>query len=107
MKEYTIKVFEEIGASNAVSADAGEKIYNKICNLFDKDYVVNIDFSGITGLITAFLHSSIGKLYGRYSKEGFIKAHLNILNLKPEFNETLIKAITTAKIYYKNPKNLD
>ena len=92
----------------AISALDGEKIYNKLLSHFENSEKVVLDFEGIELTITAFLNSSIGKLYAKYDYQ-FLKEMLDIKNMNSEELLLLKLVIEKAKERFsKNyPSNLD
>jgi len=47
----------------AVSTQQGKKVFEIIRQELNKKNAVNVDFSGLTAITTAFLNLSIGRLY--------------------------------------------
>ena len=80
----------------AISASDGEKIYELMIAAFQKDDNVVLDFDKIELTITAFLNSSIGKLYASYNSE-FLRKRLDIKNMKQEEVALLRLVIEKAK----------
>ena len=97
MKSLLIKDFTK--TSRAISAIDGENVFKAINTHFQNGESVTLDFDGIELTITAFLNSSIGKLYGIYAQEQ-IKEHLDIKNLKDEEKQLLKLVIEKAKIRF-------
>ncbi|MFZ4796698.1 MAG: STAS-like domain-containing protein [Bacteroidia bacterium] len=96
-----IKVNEIINGQTAVSSIEGEKLYKKISENFQVDTNVELDFSGIKLIISAFLNSSIGQLYGVYETP-FIKEHLTIKGMESDDLYLLKKVTGRAKEYFLN-----
>jgi len=80
----------------AISTTDGQKIYELILAAFQKDDNVVLDFNKIELTITAFLNSSIGKLYASYHSE-FLSEKLDIKNIKQEEVALLLLVIEKAK----------
>ena len=55
-----IVVREVIGTDLAVSTDNGLKVFHEIDNLLKTEEEINLDFEGVTIVITAFLNAAIG-----------------------------------------------
>lgn len=104
----TIRIKDFTGNNLAVSASDGEKVFEKIKNSFDQKSPVILDFQDIELTITAFLNSSIGKLYSIYSTEE-IRSLLDIQNLNQEEIQLLKLVIDRAKLRFNKdyPTNLD
>lgn len=94
------------GNSLAVSAFDGDKVFSQIINSFNKNENVELDFSEIDLTITAFLNSSIGKLYSLYPSEK-IRSSLKISNLKQDEIQLLKLVIDRAKERFNNPNSDD
>lgn len=92
----TLKISEITKSNRAISAVDGEKVHQLISRSFNQNEKVTLDFEGIDLTITAFLNSSIGKLYAIYSQDK-IKELLNIVNLHPEEVQLLKLVIDVAK----------
>lgn len=58
---------EIIGSNIAVSASKGEILYEKIAESLKTGSKVEVDFSGITDLTTAFLNVAVGHLYNLFT----------------------------------------
>ena len=87
----TINISQITNSKRAISAADGEVVFNQIITAFDKQERVVLDFAGIELTITAFLNSSIGKLYSLYSSED-IRELLDIVNL-PNDEVSLLKIV--------------
>jgi hypothetical protein len=67
--------------------------------------MVLLDFQNIEVLTAAFLNTSIGQLYSKYSSE-VIKSNLSVENMFPEDVILLKKVVETAKLFYRDPGSL-
>ena len=92
----TIKIKDITNSHLAVSSIDGDKVFDIIDISFKADKKVELDFEGIELTITAFLNSSIGKLYSIYNVEK-IKSLLTIINLKQDEVVLLKLVIEKAK----------
>ncbi|RKQ43080.1 uncharacterized protein DUF4325 [Roseivirga pacifica] len=103
-----INITDITHSKRAISAADGEVLFDKIKSHIDKKEKVVLDFSGIELTITAFLNSSIGKLYSLYSSDE-IKEHLDIKNLPNEEISLLKLVIDRAKQRFTKeyPSDLD
>ncbi|KYG71761.1 uncharacterized protein DUF4325 [Roseivirga ehrenbergii] len=104
----TIRVQDITQSHRAISALDGEVVFKKIIDSFGKNQPVMLDFEGIDLTITAFLNSSIGKLYSLYSSVQ-IKELLDIKNLPSEEVQLLKLVIDRAKERFSKeyPDELD
>ena len=62
----TIFIKDITKSHRAISAQDGEKVFDLIVSYFEQKEKVTVDFTEIDLTITAFLNSSIGKLYSKY-----------------------------------------
>lgn len=104
--QVKIKITDLIGSSLCISAEDGQKIYEKIVNLLDAKKNVNISFENVTMIISLFLNISIGQLYGKYS-EDFIKSNIKVEGLFDDDLELLKRVVDNAKKYYSNRESYD
>jgi len=102
----TIKVPDLIGSSLCISAEDGQKIFDKIEPLLKNGKQITISFKNITMLISLFLNVSIGQLYGTFSEED-IRAQVKVEGLSSDDLELLKSVVDNAKKYYTNPKGYD
>ncbi|TXI99409.1 MAG: DUF4325 domain-containing protein [Neisseriales bacterium] len=105
MKEIRINIYNIIGNSFAIEADDGELIYKRIEQVFDEKRMVLLDFQNIEVLTAAFLNTSIGQLYSKYSSE-VIKSNLSVENMLLEDMILLKRVVETAKLFYSDPSGL-
>lgn len=87
----TINISQITKSKRAISAADGDIVFDRIVSAFKNKEKVVLDFEGIELTITAFLNSSIGKLYSLYSSED-IKELLDIVNL-PNDEVSLLKIV--------------
>ena len=92
----TLLISSFTNSNRAVSAQDGDKVYNAILPYFEKNESVTLDFEGIELIITAFLNTCIGKLYGKFSSDE-LKTLLDIQNLKKDEMRLLKLVIDKAK----------
>ena len=89
-KKQHLIVKNIIDSDLAVSSDDGKKVYQ-----------VELDFQGITIVITAFLNMAIGKLYQDFNGD-FLNLHLKLVNVDDK-DKALFKMVATyAKEYFAN-----
>jgi hypothetical protein len=99
IKEFT-------NSNRAISAVDGEKVFQQIITHFKNNETVILDFAGIELTITAFLNSSIGKLYGVYTSDQ-IKQLLDIENLNNDEKRLLKLVVEKAKERFSKYKNFN
>ncbi len=90
----------------AVSTDDGEKIFQAIDQLLKNNSTVELDFSKITIMTTAFLNAAIGQLYSAYEGEQLNRL-LVFKNLSPENKVRVRQVVERAKEYFANKKGFE
>ncbi len=106
MNKVTIRVADIVGGSLCISAEDGQKVFEKIKQLFENDQKVVVSFDKVTMLISLFLNAAIGQLYGSFSEEK-VKTSLEVTGLAAEDIEILKKVVDNAKKYYANRAGYD
>jgi len=101
-----IKVIEIINRDSAVSSDDGDNVYTNIIENVNEGYIVELDFTGITLMTTAFLNSAIGQLYSKFSSEE-LNNSLKLKNVAQEDGILFKKVVDRAKQYQANKKGFE
>ncbi len=96
-----ISVTDVIGSGFCVASGDGQKVYEKIAQAFRANEKVELSFSDITDLTSAFLNAAIGQLYGKFSEE-FIRENLSLKDLAKEDRVIMKKVVDRAKSYFKD-----
>ncbi|MBZ4044254.1 STAS-like domain-containing protein [Flavobacterium hibisci] len=106
MKHLIIK--DIINSELAVSTENGEKVFKMIDSCLQKKEKIELDFAGITIMITAFLNAAIGKLYGKkeYTPD-FLNEYLKLKNVELEDRSLFIDVIQRAKEYFANKEDFE
>ena len=105
-KSITISLFERVGCSLCVASGDGQKVYDRLFALFQKDCRVALSFRNVTKLTAAFLNAAIGQLYGTFSEEQ-IHSLLTVEDMEPDELALLNRVVDTAKLYFKDPQRFD
>lgn len=105
-KPISIRVADIIGSSLCISAEDGQKVFDKIKPVIEEGKKVIVTFERVTMLISLFLNASIGQLYGTFTEEE-IRSHVEVAALAKEDLEILKRVVDNAKKYYSNPKGYD
>ncbi len=105
-KPITIKVADLIGSPLCISAEDGQKVFDKVEALFKDGRMVIISFDRVSMLISLFLNVAIGQMYGSFSEDE-IRAKLQVDGLSGDDMELLKRVVDNAKKYYANPKSYD
>lgn len=107
MKEQiTVNVADIIGSPQAISAEDGQKVFEKIVPLLKEGKQVNISFEQITSIISLFLNVAVGQLYSVFKEED-LKSGLQVSGLADDDLEMLKRVVDNAKRYYANPQSFD
>lgn len=103
MVEYKIIISDFLKSQYAVSAVDGDTLHDEIKEHINNKELVVLDFSDIEFVITAFLNTSIGRLYESFSPE-ILKEQLRVDNMAPEDINSLIMVVKQAKLFYSGNK---
>lgn len=99
MKHLIIK--DIIGTDLAVSTENGNKVFEIVDQHLQSKEKVELDFAGITIMITAFLNAAIGSLYSKKEYTGeFLNEHLKLENVEPDDIKLFRDVIQRAKEYF-------
>ena len=101
-----IRVADLVGGPRAVDAADGEKVFEKILPVIQGGRKVQLSFDGISMVITAFLNTAIGKLYGVLPEEQ-VDEMIEVRNLLPAFQPSLEKSIEWSKAYDLDPEGME
>lgn len=98
----TIEVFEITG-EYAIASDTGQKLYDRIYPLLQKEEDVTINFAGVTVFASAFFNFAIGQLLKDLTPEALNRL-LKIEHLSDNGKPILKRVIDNAKRYYTDPQ---
>lgn len=101
----TIKISDYVSLNQAATVDEGQKIYDLIIQYLEKKEVVELDFSDITVITTAFLNIAIGCLYKDHTSEE-LNEYIKFSNLLPGKKDRITMVVENAKIFYSDKKDL-
>lgn len=104
--QITIKITDLIGNKLCISAEDGQKVYDKIEQLIRSEKNITISFNNVTMLISLFLNVAIGQLYGSFG-EDTIRNQLKVEGLSSDDMELLKHVVDNAKKYYSNQRSYD
>lgn len=99
-------VYQIVGNEICVEADDGKKVYDVICEFFNKRQPIILSFMNIKILTSSFLNTAIGVLYKDFSEDE-VKTLLKVEDLSPTDTVLLKRVIDTAKLYYKDPERME
>ena len=96
----TIQIFSLINSSMAISPEDGEKLYQEMITNLDTGNTIEIDFQKIDIIVSSFLNSSIGRLYGTQYKDALDNGQIKIINMTEQDKATLSLVIKRAKEFF-------
>ena len=106
MATIKINIAEVIGTGVCVATTDGQKVHDAIAVRLRAGDSVQISFSGVTSIITAFLNAAIGQLYGEF-KEQEIVAKISMIDAKPDDLEKVNRVAAGAKLYFKDREKFE
>lgn len=95
-----------IKGDTAVSTDDGDLVYQEIVVILKLGNPVELDFSGINIMTTAFLNAAIGQLYSAFTSEQ-LNSLLKLVNVAADDRILFKKVIERAKEYFQNKKGFE
>lgn len=101
-----IRVFDVVGSPLCVSSADGQLVYDKLVPLVREGRKVAVSFAQIETLISAFLNTAIGQLYGEFTEEQ-VRERLSVRDMQPEDVALLKRVVDNAKRYFANPAAFD
>jgi len=109
--DYTPKTTDEtclrlkniLQHDTAITYEDGEKVYALIFQALTEEKKVILDFQGITIVIPAFLHASVGELYKDFDSD-FLNNHLTFINIEETYKALLDMTMELAQEYFSNPE---
>ena len=106
MKHLVIK--DIINSELAVSTENGNKVFKIVDDCLQQNEKVELDFEGITVMITAFLNAAIGSLYSKKEYTGdFLNEHLKLENVEKEDRILFKEVIQRAKEYFADKESFE
>ena len=90
----------------AITYEDGEKVYALICQALTQEKKVILDFQGISIVIPAFLHASVGELYKDFDSD-FLNNHLILKNIEGTNKVLLDMVIKYTKQYIADPETFE
>jgi len=95
-----------INGDTAVSTDDGDVVYKEIVAILELGKPVELDFSGINIMTTAFLNAAIGQLYSTFNSEQ-LNSLLKLVNVATDDRILFKKVIERAKEYFLHKKGFE
>lgn len=91
---------------SAVSSDDGDQIFFLTKTAIQKGLIVEIDFSNISLVTTAFLNAAIGQLYSLFDSK-ILNEQIRFTNVTNEDSALIYSVIKRAKEYFANKKGFE
>lgn len=101
-----IRVVDVIGSSLCISAEDGQKIFNKLEPLLKQDKKVTVSFDRVTTMISFFLNAAVGQLYRDFDEKQ-INDLVRFEGLADDDRDMLKRVKNNAKRYYADPRRFD
>lgn len=101
-----INIKNEIKKNDAISAEDGKLIFEKIKSFIDLQQKVTVDFEGIDLVLSTFLNPAIGQLYYLYEKN-IIDTFFQYINLVDVDIQTLDRVIQNALNQKENKPSIN
>lgn len=102
----TIRVAEFAGGPFAVSAEDGQRLYERIAPLLREGTPVALSFAGIEIVIGAFLNSAVGPLCADFAEDR-LGVLLTLRDISADDRATVERSMRNARAYYANPAAYD
>lgn len=102
----TIRVAEFAGGPFAVSAEDGQRLYERIAPLLQEGTPVALSFAGIEAMIGAFLNSAVGLLCVDFAEDR-LGVLLTLRDISADDRATVERSMRNARAYYANPAAYD
>jgi len=102
----TVQVYDIIGGPLCVSAEDGQRLFEKIAPLLRDGRPVELSFERVDTMISAFLNAAIGQLYGELEEQTVDKL-VTVSHLATDDKEVLQHVIENAKAYFRTPEEFD
>jgi hypothetical protein len=100
-----IRVFDVTGTPLCVSSADGQLVFDKLAPVLREGRPVILSFAQVETLISAFLNTAIGQLYGDPQlSEDRIRELLKVRDMAPEDVVLLKRVVDNAKAYFRDPE---
>ena len=104
--QITVRIVDIIGSFLCVSAEDGQRVHDKIVPLLRENKKVVLSFAQVEAMISAFLNSAIGQLYGEFP-EDLINDLVAFTEISDEDRLLLQRVVANAKTYFSNREKFD
>lgn len=106
MDRVTVDIKDTIQTVYCIDMEDGEVVYKVVKQELDKGNAVELSFEGIEMVITAFLNSAIGRLFGEFEKDT-VHRQVRAVNLHKDFVPMWDRVMRSAPIYYAHKDKVE
>jgi len=97
-----MKVTDIAGSNLCVSSEDGSAVFEKLLAALNTDRSIELDFSGIELVISAFLNAAIGRLVEHLTIPQ-IEGRITFTHLSEDDRELIDRVLDNAVLYYEEP----
>lgn len=98
-----VVIRDVIGCPVAISTEKAQRVYRLLEEKIGRGEVVELSFEGIESVITAFLNTAVGQLYGKFPAQE-LQRQLRVTHASPDVLVMLKRTTDNAKRFFKNPE---
>jgi hypothetical protein len=98
-----VVIRDVIDSPVAVSTEKAQRVYKLLEEKIGQGETVELSFAGIESVITAFLNTAVGQLYGKFSPPQ-LRRQLRVTDAAPNVLVMLKRTTDNAKRFFKNPE---
>ena len=106
IQPIAVRVHDVIEGPLCISTEDGQRLHDKILPLLQAEKPIALSFERIDAIISAFLGSAIGQLYGELP-EDHIDKFLSVRDMADDDREVLDCVVRNAKTYFSSPEDFD
>lgn len=99
----TIRIVDITGTEYCISSDDGDKVYDVVSEALKEGKRMNISFSGVEDLNSAFLNAAFGRLYNGDFTEEQLSSSLLPVDADPTDLVLLKRVVERAKEFFRDP----
>src|SRR6266550_8502029 len=100
-----IVIIEAVGSPHLVDVEDGQRLYQTIHDYVEKREQIELSFSGVEQIITAFANAAIGQLYNDFT-ESTVRRYITLSDMDDITRDVLSMTVTRAKEFFKNPDRI-
>jgi STAS-like domain of unknown function (DUF4325) len=107
VRATTIYIAQRLGTGICVTAQDGQIIYKLLHAAIESGDRIQLSFSGVTRMTTAFLNAAVGQLYGEFPIDKVRSQMLPPIDAEPWQLSRLKLVVDRAKQYFENREKID